>query len=299
MTDIPEHLRGAFVLTPGLREQLGAAADDTERLNAAVLEALGALHGDHDGDAIEIDDDGIMHGTGVHFIPTVRTSKLATPAENGADPHVEGAVWHYTDTRNAGAVNLAQRIAAKGASKSCHVWIDRPGVIAQSASFERGTWHAGSDTAMLFRRNAAGWESLSPAQRGKVRGWGANAWAAGIELENVGEVRIGGVSAGVTRFMGWPFRMNYRDGTGKLVRPAIVPDDEVIQLEGKYWHAYTDEQARAALRVVAALVARYGLLRESLEWTHAAIDPTRRTDPGPAWTTHLAAILDSVFGPRR
>lgn len=295
MTDTPEHLKGAFVLDPASRTLLGAAAEPTEALNDAVLAALEALHGDHD-DTIEIDDKGIMHGDGVHYIPTVRTQKLATPGAEG-ERHVEGAVWHYTDTYNAGAVNLAKRIAAAGASRSCHVWIDRPGVIAQSASFERGTWHAGSDTALLFKRNAAGWEPLAPAQRGKVPGYGANSWAAGIELENVGEVRLAlNPSKGEKQWCGWPFKFDHRGTDGKLVRPAVVPADEVVEIGGKHWHTFTDEQRRAAQRVVAAMVAHYGLLREAFLWTHAKIDPTRRTDSGPAWDGHLSVILENVFG---
>ncbi len=284
--------------------QTQAAIDATEELTALALEALATLHGDHD-DTIEIDDRGIMHGHGVTYVPTVRTQKLATPGAEG-ERHVEAIVWHYTDTRNAGAVNLAKRIAKAGASRSCHGWIDAAGAVAQSASFERGTWHAGSETAALFHRpggwtpdRPAEWAMLTTAQRGRMRGYGANSFAAGIELENVGEVRHVDVGSATRLWCGWPFRFDYRDKQGTIVKPAIVPASEVSMINGtRGWHMFTQPQHDAATRVVSALVRRYGLTRAACSLTHAEIDPGRRTDPGPLWVgTHLPAILDAVFGP--
>lgn len=296
MTDTPEHLKGAMVIDPATALQhLSSVAPVTAGLNAEVLAALASLHAAHLEDNIEIDDAGWMHGRDVHQIPTVRTQKLATPGAEG-ERHVEGVVWHYTDTRNAGAVNLAKRIAAAGQARSCHLWIDRAGVVAQSASFERGTWHAGSSTAALFRRDERTddqpWQMLTPAQRGNVRGYGANSFAAGIELENVGEVRLVG-----GQWLGWPFRHDLQGSDGAMVRPVVVPADEVASNGSHGWHAYTHAQASAAKRVVSALVRRYGLKRAACEWTHQRIDPTRRTDPGPLWTDGLLpSILADVFG---
>lgn len=266
-----------------------ASMDETTRL------ALDALHRRHDAESdtvppIEIDEEGVMHGVNVSFIPTVRTQLLATPGAPN-ERHIEALVWHYTDTRNAGAENLAKRIAPaaeKGQERSCHLWIDRRGHIAQSASFERGTWHAGGNTAALFRRQPDGsWEMLSNAQRGKVRGYGANSFAAGIELENVGQVRhVDG------KWLGWPFRFGTPHGA-----PVVVPDDEVDA--GFGLHRFTSEQVTASVRVVAAVAQRYGLTREACSLTHHEIDPARREDPGPLWTTtHLPLILAAAFGDR-
>jgi N-acetyl-anhydromuramyl-L-alanine amidase AmpD len=261
-----------------------AAMDETTRL------ALDALHRVHDSEGlppVEIDDVGVLHGDGVSFVPTVRTQKLATPGAEG-DRHVEAVVWHYTDTRNAGAVNLAKRIAMaapEGQERSCHLWIDRAGKIAQSASLERGTWHAGSNTAALFTRAPDGlWRMLTSAQRGKMRGWGANSFAAGIELENVGIVRhVGG------QWLGWPFAFGTKHGA-----PVVVPADEVDADRGL--HTFTEAQIAAATRVLAAIVHRYGLTRDACTLTHHAIDPARREDPGDLWTTvHLPKILEAVF----
>lgn len=279
--------------------QTQAAIDGLEQFTEQVLAALATLHGSHD-DTIEIDDAGVMHGDGVTYVPTVRTQKLATPGAEG-ERHVEAIVWHYTDTRNAGAVNLARRIAKAGESRSCHGWIDAAGAIAQSASFERGTWHAGSSTAALFKRGPDGWQMLTSAQRGKLAGHGANSFAAGIELENVGEVRHVDVGSATRLWCGWPFRFDYRDKKGTIVKPAIVPASEVVLVSNdgrRGWHMFTQPQHDAAVRLTSALARRYGLTRAACSLTHASIDPSRRTDPGPEWTTrHLPAILDAVFGP--
>lgn len=260
--------------------------DDTTRL---ALAALHRAHVDGELSALEIDDHGVMHGENVSYIPTVRTQPLATPGTEG-ERHIEAIVWHYTDTRNAGAENLARRIAAKGDARSCHVWIDRRGHIAQSASFERGTWHAGSSTAALFTRNAGfGWEVLSAAQRGKIRGYGANSFAAGIELENVGALRyVPSKAHNDSLWVGWPFRFDHAEA------PVIVPIDEVDPV--RRLHRFTDDQARAALRVTGALARRYGLTRDACALTHHEIDPSRREDPGALWTeVHLPVILAAVF----
>lgn len=253
--------------------------------------ALEALHRVHDRDGLpplEIDDAGILRGSGCTFVPSVRTQKLVTPGAEG-ERHIEALVWHYTDTRNAGAVNLARRIAAaakEGEERSCHVWIDRPGQIAQSVSLERGAWHAGSSTAALFQRDPQTglWRQLTAAQRGKIRGYGANSFAAGIEVENVGHLRhVNG------KWLGWPYAFGTKHGA-----PVVVPDDEVDTARGV--HMFTDAQERAAIRVVAAAVHRYGLTRDACTLTHHAIDPTRREDPGSRWIeVHLPRILDAVF----
>lgn len=268
-------------------------------LDATTKIAIDGLHQAHaDQSPIEIDDEGIMHGDGVTSIPCAKRQALATP-----DGHIEGIVWHWTDTRGAGAINLARRIAVPGgAARSCHAWIDRTGAIAQSVPFKFGAWHAGSDKAALFARAQDGtWAPLSPAQRGKLRGYGANSWTAGIELENVGEIRrVGDV------WRGWPFG---RHVEGEDLG-TIVPDGEAHPTAPAY-HAFSDAQIESARRVTAALVRRYGLRRDACAWGHVQIDPENRTDPGPLWLGdagkpnaphtaklggHLAEILAGIFG---
>lgn len=261
----------------------------TRAVVGAIDDFIAHAAHDEDHDAIEIDDDGWMHGDGVELVPLVdKMQALAT-----LDGDVDGVVWHYTDTRNAGAVALAKRIQKRGGkSRSCHAWIDARGAIAQSAPFRKGTWHAGSTTALLFAYDATSklWKPASARQRGR----GANSWAAGIELENVGEVKL--VDG---QWLGWPHRHDYvKDGVH--YKPAIVPADEVAPTEARPdrgWHKFTLDQIKSATRVQSALTRRYGLLRPNCEWGHSQIDPTRRTDPGPLWiVNHLPAILDRVYG---
>ena len=262
-----------------------------------------------DQSPIEIDDHGIMHGDGVTYIACDKRQQLAT-----IDGHIGGLVWHWTDTRGAGAVNLAKRIAVPGgAARSCHAWIDATGAIAQSVPFTFGSWHAGSQQAALYAREVDGtWRMLTPAEHGKVRGYGANSWTGGIELENVGEVRqVNGV------WRGWPFgRVVAGEGLGTVVPNAEVQMDGNAYVPGaaRGHHRFSDAQIESARRVAAAVIRRYGLSRDACAWGHVQVDPENRTDPGPLWMGdagkpnaahtaklggHLAEILDGIFGPER
>jgi N-acetyl-anhydromuramyl-L-alanine amidase AmpD len=292
MTDDPATER-AVEQTYKLRDELLAAAD-----------AANLLHRAHDadgsGDLIEIDDDGWMHGRDVIDVPSVRFSPLAHGFEN-----VDGTAWHFTDTRGAGAVNLAHRIAAKGDARSCHAWLDAKGRIAQSVSFRRAAWHAGSDTAIkLGRRSGDGaWVTGGLVYPNSV--------LAGIEIENAGELRLIQSRDGKSHvWASWPYRWDYvPHGQTSPELPIVVPDEEVhadAPLHG--WHVYTPAQVAAAERVARALKTRYGIIRANADWGHSQIDPQRRTDPGPQWQGaawndrskplggHLAEILNRVYG---
>lgn len=255
----------------------------------------GELHQAHAADgppAIEVDEEGLLHGVNVlDYVESRKRQTLAPGIE-----HIEGIVWHFTDTRGCGAWDLQRRISPNGSSgraASWHAVIDATGSVAQSVPAKLGSWHAGGPTAALFTRSPDGiWTPLTAAQRGKLRGYSANSWAFGIELENVGEVR-----RVAEQWLGWPFQFHTQWGA-----PVIVPDDEVEVDQahpGRGWHRFTDAQVGTALHVAAALVARYGLRREACAWGHCQIDPQRRTDPGPLWLRaggHLEAILGTVFG---
>lgn len=295
-----------------------AAIRLTEHLTNQAIAAGELLHRSHAADEIapiEIDDDGFMHGAGVEVVRSVRSQALATP-----DGDIDGLAWHWTDTHGAGAANLARRIAAAGDPRSCNAWIDERGLIAQSVSFKRGSWHAGGPSAALFARDKDDglWKPLTPAQRGRIRGIGANSWAGGIELENVGELRLitadararkqyeaWGV-AGYKVWAGWPFRFDHPE------RPAIVrPDEAVITNPLRptlALHRFTPEQVTAAKRLSSACVRRYGLRRENVTWGHCQIDPARRTDPGSLWLGdaatnrahelggHMREVVDAIYG---
>lgn len=263
------------------------------------------LHRAHAADGlapIAIDDGGWLSGDGVTVFrkpppgaqvisganhpETVKQQILAKPLE-----HIEGVVFHYTDTRGCGAANLAKRLLdpTNTGARSWHVCVDAAGKIAQSVSAKCGSWHAGGPTAALFTRSPDGaWAMLTQAQRATMRGWDANAWAFGIELENAGELRLVD-----DRWLSWPFKFGTEWGA-----PIVVPAAEVAGMVGPHgWHAFTPAQVDAATRVLSALVGTYGLRRDACAWTHARIDPQRRIDPGEVWTkVHLPKVLASVFG---
>lgn len=253
--------------------------------------------------AIEIDEKGIMHGVGVSFVPSKRTNALATK-----DKNVDGIEWHWTDTRGVGALALAKRIVEPPRPDqhvgSCHIWTDAEGLIVQSVPLTLGAWHAGY--GFTFAPNAAkggAWEIHSP-------GRSPNYWAAGIEQENVGEVRL------ITHkdrkvWVGWPFAFGTKYGA-----PCVVPVDEVkvhpLRAD-RGWHIFPQAQIDAAERITHALARRCALTREMCTWGHTQTDPQNRTDPGPLWLGsvngngwqtpkvgclpdgHLFKILDRVF----
>jgi peptidoglycan hydrolase-like protein with peptidoglycan-binding domain len=284
-------------------QSIDAQSRSIDQDAAHAMTMAHAAHADGSLSPINIDDNGVLHGDGITYVQTERIQSLATP-----DGHIEGMLWHWTDTRSAGAVNLARRIIKKPGAGSCHLWIDRTGAMAQSGTAKQGTWHAGGESAATLIRDSQGqWMLCPPQLRGKTRSWGANSVLWGTELENVGEVRFFN-----GQWLGWPFRWDYRDADGNLVRPEVVPDNEVHATGAtppRGLHLYTDPQVDSATRVTAALVQRYGLTRASITWGHRDVDPARRTDPGDLWMTrdksgkliggHLKTILDRVFGPEQ
>jgi len=271
------------------------AMDKTTALAIAANEYLHRQHLDDGDDPIEIDDDGWMHGNLVDVVKTHRHSALM----RGID-HVVGAAWHFTDTRSAGALALALRIARpNGPARSCHAWIDAQRRVVQSVSFRRGSWHAGSNTAKRFLRTGNHRAPYQLADRGGTIA--ANDLIAGIEIENAGELRLIKSRDGRTMvFASWPYRWDYVPrGAARPELPIVIPDDEVEDVDGKFWHRYTFEHTHAAERVARALVERYDIPRYMMEIGHQTIDPSRRTDPGPLWIGPgglLTLILDRIYG---
>lgn len=276
-------------------------AGTEQAVTNAVENVLGAVaHAIHAADGpppLEVDDDGWIRGPGTACTSeTLKRQSLAP----GVD-HIEGIVTHWTDTRGCGAMNLAKRLLDPDNDRaaSWHLVIDAQGNAVQSVSAKHGSWHAGGAQAALFQRGADGaWTPLTPAQRGQVRGYGANSFAFGIELECAGEVRL--VDG---KWCGWPFAFGTKYGA-----PAVIPADEVTPNTATHgYHAFTAPQIETLGRVVTALVHRYGLRRDACALGHCQIDPENRTDPGPlmlgspvpkwgATGGHLKMILDSIFG---
>lgn len=261
--------------------------------------------------AIAIDEKGWMRGIGITAVPSLRTQPLSTSA-NG---DIDGIVWHWTDTRGAGAVNLAKRIVKlpppNVAAGSCHAWIGAgPDEIAQSVSTQKGSWHAAGKGSARFKLENGVWK-IAPS------GWDANSWAFGVEIENIGELRRTlHPKTGKQVWAGWPFTFDPAV-VKKWGAPTICPEEEAYvhpKNSQKAWHRYTPHQEASAERILTALAGRYALRRENCAWGHCQIDPARRTDPGPLWmgsengdgyTTAklgtrpdgiLHRILDRVFG---
>lgn len=262
--------------TQSVLDQLGAPA-----IEAAVLQ------GDHDDDPddaspISIDAEGWASGENVHRVPSPRSQRLVTHDKDGQAPI--GIVYHWTATGPGTAWACARRIAKAPAqgerSASWHVIISRAGEIIQSISFRRGSWHAGGKTAAKFSLLNGRWQIAKP---GDVS---ANALFVGVELENVGEVRlVDGL------WQGWPFG---RDGK----RGPVVPAADVVAADNRYYHGFTTEQEAAAQRLLRALVAEYpAITMGNATWGHVDIDPGRKSDPGVVWSSVvLPRLLRVVFG---
>lgn len=232
---------------------------------------------------LRVNADGWLEGARVERIPSARSQRLAT---RGGTP--AGIVWHYTATTSAtdeGPRSLARRIAATPRegqrATSWHLIIGRSGLIVQSVSLLRGAWHAGGETALRLRwvdvRSVdRDWEAVeAPGSRAS-----ANAIMIGVELENAGEVRrVGG------RWESWPFG---RDGR----RGQVIPDAQVVAHGTRWYQAYTEAQVDAAAALVRAVREAYVPTRGDCRWTHAELDPGRKSDPGPDWLARLSAVLD-------
>jgi hypothetical protein len=221
----------------------------------------------------------------VERIPTKRVTPLATPKR---EPY--GIVWHWTATPAGSIRNAAKRVAAlpKAGERaaSFSIGIPQAGPLVVLAPTTLGTWAQGGATAMKFRRDG---NRYVPALESMLSG---NAIFLGVELENVGEVRM--VNG---KWRSWPFT---KDG-----KPAghVVAEEhtEEFQLPGdrmRRYELFTEHQIHLATELVRALAIAYpgSITRESCSWSHAQIDPSRKTDPGPLWMEEiLPKILDEVF----
>lgn len=84
-----------------------------------------------------------------------------------------------------------------------------------------------------------------------------------------------------------------RLGAGSALRPNACAIG--IELEG-LGDVFPATQVAAAQRVWRALVRAYGIPRELAMLEHSALDPARRSDPGPVWMReHAPGVLDRAF----
>lgn len=101
-----------------------------------------------DPQALEIDEEGWLHGDRVELWPSVRHSPLAFPEPRGI-------VWHYTAVKPG--TPLWKRIATykRGVERACswHAIIEADGRIYQSVPFIRGAWHCSAGMVAGKRPN--------------------------------------------------------------------------------------------------------------------------------------------------
>ena len=150
-------------------------------------------------------------------------------------------ILHYTG--GTSAMSSAKFLARSDVKASAHVVIGRDGQVIQLVPFNIEAWHAGKS---------------SYGGRSEL-----NHYSIGIELDNLGQLRLEG---------------------GKLVAECgrEVPVKEVYTEDSgevpTYWHDYTDVQMRVLNEVYGLLVDTYPI-RDIVG--HSDVT-SRKVDPGPA-----------------
>lgn len=204
---------------------------------------------------LTIDQEGWLVGHNVVQIPA--KDPEGNVRFSYANVTLTAIVWHYTAmlvSAKTHADNMrsdAQKHRDRQAS--AHLFIDDDGTIYQCIPFSRGAWHVGPD----------------PKKRHYIGGVPANRCAAGIEVRNAGLLK----KRGNDYYTGW-----WRGGTLRKVDPV-----RVVKAGGRYWEKYSPEQFASARLLCAALVERYDIPKINRRFTHAQLNPDRRTDPGPLW----------------
>lgn len=150
-------------------------------------------------------------------------------------------VIHFTN----GASALSSISYMRGKGLSVHLVIDRDGTIYQCRPFNRTAAHAG----------VSRWVDPNTGQRYS----GANNFAIGIELANMGE------------------DIDDNPGLTKLPILSLKHRNESRVLR---WEDYPKAQLASCLECAKALVERYNL--DDITG-HDCIAPERKIDPGPAF----------------
>jgi Negative regulator of beta-lactamase expression len=165
-------------------------------------------------------------------------------------------IFHYTAGRNA--QDSCDWLCNPAAEASAHLVVGRDGAITQLAPFNIKTWHAGKSH----------WEGLT----------GLNEYAIGIEMDNAGLLTRTGDT--LTAWFGASYPTN-----------QAIQAKHKLDPEPRWWHAYTQKQIDAALKLASLLVKEYGLTDVL---GHEDIAPERKRDPGPAFP--LESIRSRVVG---
>ena len=153
----------------------------------------------------------------------------------------EMIILHYTAGMDA--MSSAKFLVKPDVKASAHVVIGRDGQVIQLVPFNIEAWHAG-------RSWYAGREEL-------------NHYSIGIELDNLGQLRMEGGKFVAECGREVPFKEVYTDDSGR---------------ELTYWHKYTRVQMDVLREVCRLLKKRY-----PIKYVVGHSDVTaRKVDPGPA-----------------
>ncbi len=163
-------------------------------------------------------------------------------------------IMHYTgNTSLSGTINW---LSNKQAKASAHIIIGRNGKVVQMVRLDKKAWHAGKST----------WGKLNSM----------NSYSIGIELVNAGKL---------TR---------REDGEWITWAGETIPEHEVSLAIHKNesretgWHIYPERQIKAAIDVAKALNDTYRFIDII---GHDDVSPTRKSDPGPAFSLNSFSSL--------
>lgn len=181
--------------------------------------------------------------TVVHDLLNCHNRGQFLPSPNvGGTNTPELIVMHSTSTTSA--QSTINMLTSKNFQVSAHVLIDRDGSFVQLVPFNRAAWHAGPGA----------WEGQT----------GLNNKSIGIELINAGKLT------------------KSDDGKFKAAGGTVIPDSEVMIVNGHPWHRYTAEQFAATVAIGKALVKTYKI---AAIVGHCDVARGRKVDPGPAFPT--------------
>lgn len=165
---------------------------------------------------------------------------------------IECLILHYTAGYSGGSsVNWFLSPASKA---SAHFVVDRDGTVIQMVRLSDRAWHAGGASSR--------WRGLPPNPR-----------SIGIEIANLGPMKADG-------------RGGWIDVYGRAWRGTPFLDTS-----GRAWEPYPEAQVAAVAQLVHQLLQIAPILAQRDEQPgqqrricgHQDVDPSRKTDPGPAW----------------
>jgi N-acetylmuramoyl-L-alanine amidase len=194
-----------------------------------------------------------------HSFPVAWKPSDNFSSRNGTE--VEAIIIHYTAAQSAvGAISWLTNPKAKA---SAHYVIDTDGGITQLVALDLSAWHAGGSTS-------------------RWRGKTVNQLSVGIELVNPGPI-----------FWVDP-KLGDKGGLIDCNKKAYI-GDYLLKVEGNRvgWATYPARQIEALKQVLAHVQAAFPRTKiQDADWKngiqsricgHQHVDPSRKTDPGPAF----------------